>query len=69
MMLESRMNRARCPYSASIMSLLTGKNNRFAPLGDLIHPAHGRPITANHRDFDRAFLHGMQSTPSLENAG
>lgn len=52
--------------SAAILNLLNGMNSRFALLGDLIREEYGQPVMDIYREICRAFLRGIQSTPSSQ---
>ncbi len=52
--------------SAAILNLLNAMNSRFALLGDLIREEYGQPVMAMYREICRAFLRGIQSTPSSQ---
>lgn len=52
--------------SAAVWNLLSGMNSRFALLGNLISEEYGQPAMTIYQEICRAFLRGIQSTPSTQ---
>lgn len=52
--------------SAAIMNLINGMNSRFALLGSRISEEYRQPVNDIYQEICRAFLRGIQSTPSHE---
>lgn len=50
--------------SAAMMNLLNALNSRFALLGSYIGEEYGQPVKDMYREICRAFLRGIQNTPS-----
>jgi AcrR family transcriptional regulator len=52
--------------SSAMLNLLNACNSRFALLGDLISDEYGQPVMELYREICRAFLRGIQSTPTSQ---
>ena len=52
--------------SAAMANLINAVNSRFALLGELIHEEYGYPVMDIYQEICRAFLRGIQNSPSQE---